>query len=192
MKTKLKHIANITTGVTFRSRIESNPSGTTKLVQMKDLTEQNSVSLDTTVTIDTPKLKESQLLKKGDLIFRSRGVNNTAAIIDTSPNRAILAAPLFRIRIKADTILPQYLLWWINQPQSQNFISSRSKGSALKMVSKQGLEDLEVYLPPIERQETIAELHYLSQKEIGILNKLSEQKKALMQGILMQGALRSR
>ncbi len=189
---KLKDIATISSGVTFRSRIEQSASGNIRIIQMKDLGDDNFVHLKETMQIEYPRPKPGQLARQGDIIFRSRGQTNTAALLEENAENTIVAAPLFRIRSDTKKIVPEFLLWWINQPSSQAYLSSRSKGTMVKMVSKQGLEDLEVNLPSLEQQNKIAQFFRLSMREQNILEEIKNRKATCTQGILMQMVSESR
>ena len=191
MVLKLKDIATVSTGVTFRSRIEASPSGNVRIIQMKDLGKDNIVHLDQAVRIDYTRAKPSQLARIGDIIFRSRGHTNTAALLQEEVGDAVVTAPLFRIRSNTIKVIPEFLLWWINQPSSQAYLRSRSIGTMVKMVSKQGLEDLEVSLPPLRKQHEIAEFFNLSLNELCLLEKIKNRKALFTQGILMQIASES-
>jgi len=48
---------------------------------MKDLGDDNFVHLDESIHINHTKPKPIQLAKHGDIIFRSRGQTNTAALL---------------------------------------------------------------------------------------------------------------
>ena len=189
---RLKDIASISTGVTFRSRIEASGSGALTLIQMKDLGGDNTVHLKAAVRIDHPMPRGDHLLRSGDIIFRSRGVTNTAALLRDDAEDTILAAPLFRVRPDIRKVMPEFLLWWINQPISQNYLSSRSKGTMVKMVSKISLENLEVSLPPLERQKKITQYFSLSVKEQSILDKIKHYRALLAQVNLIRMVSESR
>ena len=188
---QLKNIAAVSSGVTFRSRIEASTSGNVRVIQMKDLGEDNLVHLDQTICVNLPKPKPNQLTQIGDIIFRSRGQTNTAAILNEEIQNAIIAAPLLRVRPNKKKVASKYLLWWINQPSSQNYLASQSRGTMVKMVSKQDLEDLEVNLPPLDQQYKIAEFFSLSIKEQYLLEEIKNCKALYTQGILIQMASRS-
>ena len=189
---KLKDIATVSSGVTFRSRIEASKDGNVRVIQMKDLGDDNFVHLDESIHIDLTKPKPNQLAKLGDIIFRSRGQTNTAALLNKDAESTIVAAPLFRVRPNTKNVVPEFLLWWINQPSSQAYLASRSKGTMVKMVSKQGLEDLEVTLPSLEQQKKVAEFFSLSMREQQLLEEIKNRKAIYTQGILMQMASESR
>ena len=110
----LKEIADIRTGYSFRSKLEPDTEGDILVVQLKELSDKNTIDISTAVKINMQDVSENYLLQKGDLVFRSRGMDSTAAIMDISSNNVILSAPFQRIRLHdTSAILPEYLLWYI-------------------------------------------------------------------------------
>ena len=174
-------------GYSFRSRLEASIGGEIAVIQMKDLLQDNTVDCKELVIIDMKAVKEHHLTQKGDLVFRSRGRITTAAVLLEDPGKAVVAAPLLRIRItKPEKILPEYLNWYISQRDAQIFLTSRAKGTVQKMISKQAIEDLEIYLPAIEQQKNIVDLAKLSARERAILGMLAEKRKQYISTLLMQ------
>ncbi|PID29734.1 MAG: hypothetical protein CR982_02075 [Candidatus Cloacimonadota bacterium] len=174
---KVKNLANIQMGYSFRSRLDTSESGKIAVIQMKDLMDSNIVSCENLVKIDLDSIKEHHLAKKGDLVFRSRGHITTAAVLIEDPGKAVVAAPLLRIRVtNPDKIIPEYLNWYINQREAQIFLNSRAKGTVQKMISKQAIEELEVVVPTLEKQKKIVELFKLSIHEQNLLYTLAKKK----------------
>lgn len=186
MKLKIKQLATVQMGYSFRSRLEASRSGEIAVIQMKDLLQDNTVGCKNLVKIEMETVKKHHLAQKGDLVFRSRGQITTAAILLEDPGKAVVAAPLLRIRItKPDKILPKYLNWYISQRDAQIFLVSRAKGTVQKMISKQTVEDMEVYLPTLEKQQHIVDLAKLSAQERTILGTLSEKRDQYISTLLM-------
>jgi len=189
MKLKIKQLATVRMGYSFRSRLEATRGGEVAVIQMKDLLQDNTVGCKKLVKIDMETVKKHHLAQKGDLVFRSRGQITTAAILLEDPGKAVVAAPLLRIRItKSDKILPKYLNWYISQRDAQIFLASRAKGTVQKMISKQTVEDMEIYLPTLEKQQYIVDLAKLSARERTILSTLSEKRDQYISTVLMQFA----
>ena len=187
MNLKIKQLATVRTGYSFRSRLEASMDGKVAVIQMKDLLQDNTVGCKKLVKIEMETVKEHHLSQKGDLVFRSRGQITTAAILLEDPGRAVVAAPLLRIRItKPDKILPEYLKWYISQRDAQIFLASRAKGTVQKMIGKQSIEDLEVYLPTLEQQRNIVDLANLSARERAILSTLAKKRDQYISTVLMQ------
>ncbi len=188
LKKSLGDIAAIQVGYTFRSRIEADAKGNVLVIQMKDLRDDGIVSPETLTRTHVDDLKENQLAFGDDIIFRARGQNNTAGIISSNIFNAIIAAPLIRIRIAEPIAYPRYVMWFINQPDSQKKLASNAKGTAQKMISKDDLEQLEISLPTIEHQRKIVEISLLEEKEQYLLSLLTAKKGAFISKKLMQYA----
>lgn len=186
MRTELGKIADVQAGYSFRSRLESLEAGAVSVIQMKDLTSSNRVCCDALVKVDMEIPKEHHLLKAGDIVFRSRGlVTNSAILLDTL-NAAVLAAPLLRIRCNFSIVMPEYLNWYINQHPAQSYLTSCAEGTALKMISKLSLENLEIVVPSLERQRMISELAALAEREQEIMKKLADKRSQHITGTLLQ------
>lgn len=186
MKISLKKIATIQTGYSFRARLESLEGGAVAVIQMKDLTNENRVDCHSLARVDMEKPKEHHLVKPGDLIFRSRGLASTAAILLDDPGIALVAAPLLMIRVSDHRVLPEYLNWFICQPPAQAFLTSHAKGTAQKMISKAVLQELEVFVPPPERQRVIVGIAALAEEEQHIMNKLMEKRRQFVSTHLLR------
>ena len=185
----IKKLATVQMGYSFRSRLEASEGGGVAVIQMKDLLDDNTVGCDDLVKIDLDAMKDHHLAQRGDLVFRSRGSLTTAAILLEDPGKAVVAAPLLRIRvIKPDKILPEYLNWYISQRDAQIFLTSRAKGTVQKMISKQAIEDLEVALPSLEKQKNIVELATLIAREQALLHTLADKREQYIGAVLMQFA----
>jgi len=189
MKMKIKELATVQMGYSFRSRLEASEGGGVAVIQMKDLLDDNTVSCDGLVRINMEALKDHHLAQRGDLVFRSRGSVTTAAVLLEDPGKAVIAAPLLRLRvIKPDKVLPEYLNWYISKRDAQIFLTSQAKGTVQTMISKQAIEDLEVALPSLEKQKNIVELATMSAREKKLLRTLADKREQYISTELMQFA----
>jgi len=186
MKVKLGDIATVQAGYSFRSRLESLDTGAVAVIQMKDLTSANRVDCSELARVDMEMSRDHHLVRPGDLIFRSRGLTSNSALLADDPGDAVLAAPLLRIRIKGGAVLPEYLNWYISQQPAQAYLTSCAAGTALKMISKQSLESLEVDIPVLARQHLIVELAALAEEEQRIMNTLAEKRAQYISKTLLQ------
>ncbi|MDQ0288573.1 restriction endonuclease subunit S [Oligosphaera ethanolica] len=190
---KVKELATVQMGYSFRSRLEAAEGGGVSVIQMKDLLDDNTVGCDDLVSIDLDTVKAHHLAQRGDLVFRSRGQVTTSALLLEDPGKAVVAAPLLRIRVtKQNKLLPEYLNWYISQRDAQIFLTSQARGSVQKMISKETIEDLEVALPSLETQKNIVELAVLSAREQSLLQKLADARKQYLNATLMRMAIGGR
>ena len=183
----LNEIADIRTGYSFRSKLEPDADGNTLVVQLKELSEKNMIDISTAVRINMSDISENYLLKKGDLVFRSRGMDSTAAIMDIDSDNIILSAPFQRIRLR-DTmaIMPQYLLWYINSKEAQVYFSTNKTGTSVSMISTAVLAELPVAVPVLEIQKKIVDISILSEKEIELQEELIRKKRLLTETVLLK------
>lgn len=174
-------------GYSFRSRLEPSENGNVAVIQMKDLLDDSSVDCNELMKIDMHTLKEQHFSRRGDLVFRSRGQVNTSAIIRDDPGKAVIAAPLLRIRIKnPENVLPEYLNWYISQADAQRYLTSVQAGTSVSMIRSKQLEEMPVHLPSLEMQKNIVELAALSSREQTILGSLAEKRRNYISTLLLQ------
>lgn len=192
MKHKLGAIASVSMGQTFRSRLERDQDGRVRVVQMRDLTPDNTVNALSLVQVSMNSVSDHHQLHEGDIIFRSRGVTNTAAFLDHDIGLATLAAPLFRIRIMVDSLFPEYLVWYLNQPVAQAYLACRQEGTAQKKISKHALEEMPIQLPALQTQQKIVDLSTLARHEHQLRYMLADKRERYLQGVLMQMASEDR
>src|SRR5574344_1052531 len=183
---KLRDIADIRAGYAFRERLEYDAKGNVRVVQLNDLTSQNRVAFETAIRVRLLAETEPYALHKGDLVFRSRGLRTTAALMEEDAGDVILAAPFLRIRIKESSLItPDYLTWYISSRPAQRFFTERQSGTSVNMVTAQSLAELPVEIPPLEVQNQIVELALLSSREQQIESELAEKKKKYIEAILL-------
>lgn len=185
----LSELAAINLGYSFRDRLERAPSDGALVVQMRDLSVSQEVRLDDLYRIRNEQFTEFHYLQPNDLVFRSRGVNNTAAIVPALVERPVLAAPLMRIRPRAELVLPRYLQWYINGPLAQSFFASHARGTSVNMISKECLAALTVLIPPVEVQALIVDFAALAAQEEAIQARLTSLKREYYQRAITQNVL---
>jgi restriction endonuclease S subunit len=186
---KLKDIAEIHSGISFRSELSSEEGGEAVLVQMKNLGNLEVLDIGSSSRSFT-KIKNSSFkpviaLRSGDLLFRSKGFNFTAAKVANSLSKVFPVAPLYLIRINSDKVIPDYVLWLINHSETQKYFNQMAKGTTIMMISRQILEDMELKIPNLKTQERIAKIMELYRKEKILIENLAVKKKIYLEAALM-------
>lgn len=188
MQMKLRDVAAIQVGYTFRAPPSSLEPGDVAVIQVRDLTPANKVAIGGLAKVQIEAPKENHLVRREDLVFRSRGNKFTSAIVADEPGVAIVAGPLFRIRVSTPHLLPSYLNWYLCQSSTQNVLSGLAKGTLQQMISKEALEDIEIAVPPLERQRAIMALSFLGEEEQALMEQISELRKKMISSHLIQWA----
>lgn len=177
MKKKIKKICQITTGFTFRSKIKNDPQGNFAVIQAVDIID-DSINYSNLSKV-TEQIKENHLLKNGDIIFRAKGINNKAYLIETSLKNIVTTGQFMVIKNIIKDVEPAYLEWFLNQKPAQQYFSTNSAGNTVPNITKSALEELEVDIPTIEIQNKIIKLNNLYLKEKAVMQELLEKKELL-------------
>ena len=182
----LGKLADVQMGYPFRSRLEHDPQGNVAVIQMKDIDDANLVHTDEAIKVTLPRGKEHHLLRAGDLLFRSRGRSNGAALVSGDVGTAVLSAPLLLIRPHG--VLPDYLCWFINTPATQAQLAALSEGTSVRMISAEALKALDIPLPSQATQQRIVQAAALAERERSLMVQIAAQRQRLTTHILMQHA----
>ena len=179
----LGDLAEVQMGYPFRSRVEHDPRGTVAVVQMKDMDDAGLLQADEAIRVVLPPGKDHHLLRPGDLLFRSRGRSNGAALVAEGIGRSVLAAPMLLIR--PHRVLPAYLCWYLNAPATQAQLSALSEGTSVRMISAEALKALDVPLPSPAVQQRIVQAAALADREQSLMARIATLRQRLTDHILM-------
>lgn len=189
MERLLSQVAEVQMGYSFRAGLIAAADGKLRVIQMKDLSEDDVVKCADLVQIDLDQVGERHLVKQGDLVFRSRGQVLSAALLSEKVDHAVVAAPLLRVRIREQgAVLPEYLSWYIGQAEAQRYLRSRHEGTSVGMISAQQLNNLPVQIPPVSRQLLIVEMATLLARETKLTQQLQERRGKLISALLLAEA----
>ena len=173
MTVRLRDIADIRSGYSFRGRVDNDPAGDLGVVSMRDIVPDQPIDPEQLVYIDSTSLNdvEKYRLREGDVVFQSRGYHNRAAIVGR-PLNAIASLGLYNIRAKPERALGFFIAWFFNQPRTQNRIASLAQGTQIPFVTRAELALLSVPLPKMEVQKQIAEMYMVRAKQRHLQKKL--------------------
>lgn len=192
MMTPLGNVAIVSTGFPFRKKVESEEGGDVALVQIRDAdVAEGALSAGGVVLRSAGATYDRYLLQPGDLLFQSRGSRHPVALLN-APVRGIAGSGLHVIRPRPSAVLPEYLAWWLNHPDSQaTFKNQLSRGTNVPFVSKAALEAFEVPVPPLNLQRRIVEVYRLRRQERELLERLDRLTQQLVDGATLAAARRT-
>lgn len=177
-------------GFPFRSRLERDAEGSFAVIQMKDIDDVNLLHVEEAARVDLAGVGEHHLIRKGDLVFRSRGRTNSVGLVSVDVGPAVLAAPMLLIR--PVEVLPEYLRWYINLPATQAVLALQAEGTSVRMISKAALEDLQLPVPSRRTQQRIVQAADLAAAEQHLLARIAQERKRLADAVLLRYARTAR
>ncbi|MDQ3724674.1 MAG: restriction endonuclease subunit S [Actinomycetota bacterium] len=129
---------------------------------------------------------------RGDLLFNgsSEVPEEVAlsAVVDFEPSESTyLNSFCFGFRLRADSAVdPTYLAYFFRSAAGRALVSSLAQGATRYNIAKTKFLDVELDLPPLERQGRIAESLCAADDLISALERLIVKKQAIRRGIVEQ------
>lgn len=179
---KIGKFAEVISGYTFRTGVETSRNGTHYLVQAKDLHDGTIILEKSLEKIDIDSKNISAELKENDVIFSSRGFFKAAYISFNEP--AIASSSVFVIRVKDKNIFNKYIALYLNSPKIQFEISKQSFGSSIKLLKKSDVENLEIQIPELKTQKLIVDLYENIEKQNQLLIESVKINDQIVAGII--------
>lgn len=171
MEIELKELASIQTGIYAKPSI----SGQVIYLQSRHFNSQRK--FDSTVSPDLPldNKIEKHLLKDGDIIVASKGFSNFALVYYESLGPAVASSMFLVVKnLQTNVILPEFLEWFLNLPQTSIYFQNSAKGTGLPSIGKTVLENLKIPVPDIEKQNIILKINKLRCEEEAIKTKIQK------------------
>lgn len=152
-------------------------------MQMKDVSSENGICWSSVVETELTGKKQPDWLMKGDVLFAARGSRNYAVMIDQDKEQIVAAPHFYILRVKTQMLLPEFLVWQLNQKPLQNYFNSAAEGTLTKSVRRSILEKTEITVLPIEKQRQILGLHETLLREKKLYAELIRNADKLMNAI---------
>lgn len=181
---KLSEIADVTPGYSIKGAVAHDPDGTHQVIMGKHVSpgEPYYYQPEHELRISLDRLPDKYLLAPGDILFMSRGFSNYPVVLKEFPQPAVAPGSFYVIRAKQD-VLADYIAWAMCQDPFQTQLKDIRAGSGTMMVSRIGLDDLSVPLPPLDLQKKIVHLDELMRRERGLRCELLEETERLQMAL---------
>jgi restriction endonuclease S subunit len=185
----VKEMFHISSGYPFRKKIKPVINTGSYVIQMKNVCEDKGVLWDEVVESEVSKATKSKHeLSDKDILFIARGTRNIAVTLNIPENiNRLYAAPQFYVlRLKNESVLPEFAAWYFNSSAGQSYWSMNCEGSVTKSIRRNVLEEFEMVIPDIGKQRKIVELNNLVINERLTARSLIDAGRQMMKGITQQ------
>ena len=100
---KLNELVTMQSGYQFRGRVENDPKGDGRLIQLKDITGGEQIQfLPNLALIKTKSIGQQYVLQDGDLLIPNRGKNTLANLIKAPKEKTSKAAKTKEEKVKKE------------------------------------------------------------------------------------------
>jgi restriction endonuclease S subunit len=177
LKARLKNIATIQTGVFAKPAHD----GDIVYLQARHFDENGLLLCELHPDLMADDISEKHILKTGDVLFAAKGTKNFATVFEDHNPPSVASTSFFVIRIQNEAIKSQYLAWYLNNPDSQQFLKNLARGTSIASISKAVLDDLEIFIPDLKTQELVIKITQLRNKEKGLMQEIEILRDKLIQ-----------
>jgi restriction endonuclease S subunit len=184
MQSLLKDLATIRSGRLFRGKIEPDPNGRYSVIQIGDVELDRKLISRDLIRIDLPDIKPSQYVRKGDVLFISRGLRKQAVAITEEVHDVITTSQIFVVRPR-ELLLPAYLAWYLNQHSAQRYVEEHSSGTNVSLINMVTFGKLMVPTPDLVIQQKIVQIYELSLRERQLTGSILQKRYALIERKLL-------
>lgn len=183
----IKEVTNVHSGVVLQKTANLNVDKLTNtfvLMLMTSDFDEDGILLE---NLKPNALYKSTLdkyfLKKGDVLFNAKGRRFFAVVYNCEYENAVPGSSFHVLKVRDQFLSPEFLAWYLNHPETMKEFSKKLSTQNMPMVTKKELEDLKIYLPPLEVQDKIVGLANLNKSKNRIQKKLIGLNETLINAI---------
>jgi len=180
---KLAELTTISAGHPFRGKIPEKSGSGIRAVQMKDISIDQGVCWDSVIETELAGKKQPDWLINGDILFAARGSRNYAVLINQVTGQVVSAPHFYILRVNESSLMPEFLVWQLNQKPLQNYFDKLAQGKLTKSITRSMLEHAEITVQPLEKQTQILGLHKTLLQEKKLYAVLGSNADKLMNSI---------
>jgi restriction endonuclease S subunit len=184
---KLKQIATINAGYPFRGKIPEVSGSAVVAVQMKDVSLTEGIRWSDCLETELTGKREPDYLTAGDILVAARGSHNYVVQVDQlltcTGKRAVAAPHFFVVSLKKKDILPEFMVWLLNQAPAQRYFEQNAEGTLTKSIRRSVLEETPVVVPPLAKQRVIISMADTLREEQKLIQKLVSNGERMMNAI---------
>ncbi len=176
---KLEEVAEIITGYSFRKSIEPDPNGQIFVVQAKDIVNGEIIQSTEKLTRILEEPNHPAYLQRDDLLLLSKvypGAQFRTTIYQGLSGKVLASSSIHVIRLKNDSVLPEYLFMLFSSGFTQKWLQENSSGVNTPTMPRATLGTLTIPIISIEQQKAYISLS----KEMKNMQRLLQEKADLI------------
>ena len=192
MTTQTKSIGEIgvlSSGYHFRGGVDRVAGDRYAVIQTKDVDDSLHFDPEKLVRVDVELDADRYLVRKGDVLFLSRGVRPWALAVSHPIHDTIVPSSFYILRADSSRVRPDYVAWFLNHPRTQAVLGEIARGSNIPFVSLGEFEKVEIPIPDLKVQQQIITLAHLSEREQELIRALAMRREQLVEKVCFDLAI---
>jgi len=176
---RIKNIGSIRIGHSFRKRLVHKPDGNVLVIQPRNIQTDNGITFGLNEPLRT-MASAVKPLHRNDVLIVNRGRFAAAVFDRPGPDSWIVPSSILILTIMTPDVLPEYVVSYINSTAGQKQFRAHSELSTVPFIKPGNFGSMEITVPPLERQQSLAALDLVTAK----YKHLSNHKESLLRQIL--------
>lgn len=175
----MKKLLNNIVEAQFGANVSGKQSGDYPCIQGRDFDASGEYLSLEPLYVDEVDMKYTQFLRKGDVLFSTKGKIFASVWQDQMIN-AVATGTFLILKVKDKSITPEYLAMYLNSSKAKKYYDLHIKTATVSHIGKKQLELLEIEIPPIEKQNLLVSVHKLMGEEKKLTNELQNRKEKIL------------
>jgi restriction endonuclease S subunit len=173
---KLIDVVSIRSGMVVSKTANNDENQLTnayvRMIGTSDFDEEGNLRNDLVPNVLYKPSIEKNYLQQGEIVFNAKGRRFFAFLFAEEYQSLIASASFLVLTIEDNSILPEFLVWYLNHPETLKVFDSKMTTQVMPSITKQELADLEILIPTFETQKQIVALDLLKKKQINLQKEL--------------------
>lgn len=157
---EVKKLGEVCESVSYGTSNSSSENGVYKYLRMNNITYSGQIDITDIKYIDISEEEyEKYVVRKGDILFNrtnSKDLVGKTALFDFE-EEMIIAGYIIRVRVNQDSIIPTFVVKWLNTPFMKSYFKNICKGAVNQSnINSKELKSISIPIPPLPLQRQFA------------------------------------
>lgn len=157
---EVKKLGEVCESVSYGTSNSSTENGEYKYLRMNNITYSGHIDITDIKYIDISDDEyEKYVVRKGDILFNrtnSKDLVGKTALFNFE-EEMIIAGYIIRVRVNQDTIIPTFVVKWLNTPLMKSYFKNICKGAVNQSnINSKELKNIPISIPPLPLQHQFA------------------------------------
>jgi restriction endonuclease S subunit len=174
---KLGEMANVRSGLVLSRKQARGSTGIRyPLLNLRSISAEGSIDRSQLDVFDAVERLAPEYVSRVDDVVVRMSSPYTAVLIDETSAGIVISSNFIIIHCNKSIILPEYLFWLLNRPETKRAIYENTSSNMLGAVKAKFFTDFDVLPLSMEDQRKIAAMNALAIKETQLLHRLACEK----------------
>ena len=157
---EVKKLGEVCESVSYGTSNSSTENGEYKYLRMNNITYSGHIDITDIKYIDVSDDEyEKYVVRKGDILFNrtnSKDLVGKTALFNFE-EEMIIAGYIIRVRVNQDSIIPTFVVKWLNTPLMKSYFKNICKGAVNQSnINSKELKNIPISIPPLPLQHQFA------------------------------------